>query len=60
MELRSTRKYLLAAGIGAVFGGITLAILTKAIPNMMTRVMSEMMRNMMSQSGDDGCNPVDI
>jgi hypothetical protein len=60
MEPKSIRHYLFAGGIGVLLGGVTLAILTKAIPKMMTRMMSEMMGNMMSQLGDDGCQPVDI
>jgi hypothetical protein len=52
--------YLLAAGLGAVGGGLLVAMATKAIPRMMSKMMSGMMENMMSQMGEGECDPVDI
>lgn len=54
------KKYMLAASLGAVGGGIFVAIATRAIPRMMSRMMSAMMGNMMSQMGGEGCNPAEI
>jgi hypothetical protein len=48
--------YLLAAGLGAVGGGLIVALATKAIPKM----MSKMMENMMSQMADGECDPAEI
>jgi hypothetical protein len=52
--------FVLAAGLGAVGGGLLVAIVTKAIPRMMSKMMSGMMENMMSQMGAGECDPVDI
>ena len=48
--------YILAAVLGATAGGFAVAILCKAIPTMMSRMMA----NMMQQMGDEGCNPEDM
>ena len=48
--------YLIAAALGAMVGGVGVAIITRAIPVM----MSHMMSNMMKQMGDEGCNPEDM
>jgi hypothetical protein len=53
-------KYLLAASLGAIGGGILVAAVTRAIPKVMNQMMSNMMRNMMSQMGESGCDPVEI
>jgi hypothetical protein len=55
-----TRKTILAAFVGAVGGGIVVAVATRAIPKMMSQMMSEMMRNMMSQMGEGGCDPAEM
>jgi hypothetical protein len=49
----STRGYALAIILGAIGGGLVVAIVTKAIP----RTMSGIMQNMMRQMGKDGFNP---
>ncbi len=54
------KGYILAAGLGAIGGGLVMAMITKAIPKMMSKIMAGMMANMMAQMGDDKCNPVDI
>lgn len=52
--------YLLAAGLGAVGGGLLMALATKSIPKMMSRMMAGMMENMMSQMADGECDPAEI
>ena len=47
------KKYALAMILGAIGGGLAVALITKAIPKMMAGIM----RNMMSQMGEDGCTP---
>lgn len=54
------KKYLLAASLGALGGGVFVALATKAIPRMMSQMMSGMMRNMMSQMGEAGCDPAEM
>jgi hypothetical protein len=57
--VKSTRRtggYLLAAAFGAFMGGAAVLVVSKALPKM----MSGMMRNMMEQMGDEGCDPADI
>jgi len=48
--------YILAAGLGAVGGGLILAVATKAIPKM----ISQMMAGMMAQMAAGDCTPADI
>ena len=45
-----------AVALGAVGGGLMLAIATKAIPKMMPK----MMQSMMSHMGGEGCNPAEM
>lgn len=45
--------YIVAAALGAIGGALLIAIATKALPKM----MSEMMRHMMSRRGDGGLQP---
>jgi hypothetical protein len=53
-KTRSTmRGYLLAVILGALGGGLLVAIAAKALP----RMMSGMMQNMMMQMKKDGFNP---
>ena len=53
----SAGGYILAGALGATVGGITVAILARAIPSMMSRMMSNMMENMMMRMGGEGCEP---
>jgi hypothetical protein len=48
-----TTGYILAALVGATVGGIAVAIVTKAIPGMISRMMG----NMMMRMGREGCDP---
>ena len=58
MEGKNTRYggYLLAAGLGAIGGGLIIAALTRAIP----KIMAAMMQNMMAQMGAGNCDPAEI
>jgi hypothetical protein len=53
---RQTGGYLLAACLGVFVGGALVLAVGKVLPKM----MSGMMRSMMEQMGDEGCNPADI
>jgi len=50
--------YLLASALGAIGGGIVVAIATKAIPKIMSAMMEQMMPRMMKQMKENGgCSP---
>jgi hypothetical protein len=51
--------YLLAAALGAVAGGLAVAIGSKALPTMMSRMMATAMENMRMQMGGEGCDPAE-
>jgi len=50
------KKYMIAVAIGAVGGGLLVAIATRAVPKMMSRMMQRMMGSM----GGEGCSPADM
>ena len=50
------KGYLIAAVLGAIGGGLIVALATSAIPKMMSR----MMQNMMGHMAEQGCNPAEI
>ena len=54
------RGYILAGILGAVGGGLIVAVATKAIPKMMSQMFSGMMGNMMSTMREQGCDPVEM
>ena len=54
--MRGISGYVLAAAIGAIGGGLFVASATKAIPNM----MSQMMQNMMANMGEGEFSPAEI
>jgi hypothetical protein len=56
----SSRNFLLAAVIGAVCAGVVVIGVTKAIPTLMSKMMSAMMQNMMAQFPDGACSPEDL
>jgi hypothetical protein len=62
MDRKNTQyqRYFLAAGLGAVGGGILIAMATKAIPKMMGRMMAGMMDTLMAQMGEGECDPAEI
>jgi CheY-specific phosphatase CheX len=47
------RGYVLATLLGAIRGGVAVAIATEAI----FKIMSAMMQNMMARMGENGCSP---
>jgi hypothetical protein len=50
------KGYVLAAGLGAVAGGLVVALATRAVPKMMSRLMA----GMMAQMAESGCDPSDM
>ena len=50
------KKYILATLLGAIGGGLAVAIATKAVP----RMMAGMMRTMMAQMGEGDCDPAEM
>ena len=52
--------YLISALLGAIGGGILVMVATKAMPTMITNLISGMMRNMMSHMAACGCNPKEM
>jgi hypothetical protein len=54
------RGYVLAAVLGAIGGGLVVALSTKAIPRMMSEMMPRMMQNMMAHMGEGGFNPAEM
>lgn len=53
------KGYALAAGLGAIGGGLVVVLATKAIPKMMSQMMRRMMEQMMAKMGDGGCDPAE-
>ena len=58
MQNASTRTagYVLAAGLGALGGALLTVLVTRAVP----KIMAGMMRSMMAQMRDEGCDPAEI
>ena len=52
--------YALAALLGAIGGGLVVAVVTQAIPKMMSQIMAGMMQTMMSRMREGGCNPAEM
>ena len=55
-----TKGYMLAAVLGAIIGGLVVALATKAIPKMMSQTMAGMRQKMMAQAGVSGCTPSEM
>ena len=53
------KNYAVAILFGAIGGGLFVTLATKAIPKMMTQMMSGMMKNM-SQMSESGCDPSEM
>ncbi len=51
------REYAYSALLGAIGGGLVVALATQAIPKMMTRIMTGMMQSMMAQMKECGYTP---
>ena len=54
------KDYTVVFLLGAVGGGLFVALAAKAIPKMMTQLMSGMMQNMMSNMSESGCDPSEM
>jgi hypothetical protein len=52
----TTAGYVLVAALGATAGAIAVVILTRAIPTMVSRMMSGMMERM----AGEGCDPEEL
>ena len=57
---KSFKGYALAAFLGAIGGGLLVTCATKAIPRMMSQMMSDRMQNMMACMGEGGLNPPEM
>jgi hypothetical protein len=59
-----TRGYVVAALLGAVGGGLLVAVATRALPKIASQVMTEMMGKMppmmMQRMKESGCNPAEM
>jgi hypothetical protein len=49
MDIRNRGYILAAAALGAIGGGVIVIFATRAIPRMVSRLISQIMQNMMSQ-----------
>jgi hypothetical protein len=60
----SKRGYILAAFAGALGGGIAVALMTKAIPRLVSQIMNEMMSKMpplmMEHMKSEGFDPAEM
>ncbi|NIN67868.1 MAG: hypothetical protein GTO63_24810 [Anaerolineae bacterium] len=54
------RTYILTGLLGAAAGVLMVGIATRAIPRVMSQTMAGMMRNMMAQMGEAGCDPAEM
>ena len=54
------KRYLSAAVLGALGGGLAVVVATKALPEMMSELGPKMMQKMMGQMGEDGCDPAEM
>ncbi len=50
------RKHMVVMFVGAISGGILVALASRAMPKM----MAGMMRNMMAMMGGEGCSPAEM
>ena len=60
MNREDKKNYLIAGGIGAVLGGISVAVVTNAIPKMMEAISATMMGKMMKRMGAEGFTPQEM
>jgi hypothetical protein len=51
-SVSSTRRYAVAAGLGALAGGLLVAFAARALPRAMSGVMAGMMEEMMGRVGE--------
>lgn len=55
-----SKRYLLAALLGALGGGLVVALATRAVPRMASQIMAGRMRDLCAEMGEDGCDPAQI
>jgi hypothetical protein len=55
-DARTAAGYVLAAALGALGGALLMALATRAVPT----IMAGMMRSMMAQMRDGGCDPAEM
>ena len=60
MISKEKTRLLIAAGIGAVSGGIVIAAVTNAIPRLMEEMSNTMMGKMMKRMEEEGCTPAEM
>jgi hypothetical protein len=57
-------RVVMAVVLGAIGGGLVVALATRAIPRMMSQMMAQMMprmmQNTMAQMGEGGCDPAEM
>jgi len=53
-------RYVVAAVLGAIGGGLVVLLATRAIPKMMSQMMSGQMSKMMAQMKEGGCDPAEM
>ncbi len=58
------KRYVLAVALGAIAGGLIVALGTKAVPRMMSQMMSnmasQMRQTMMACLKEEGANPAEM
>lgn len=54
------RNILIAGWIGAIIGGVVVAIATDAIPRMIEAIFGTIMGGMMKRMGEEGCTPQEM
>ena len=54
------QNYAAAVLLGAVGGGILVALASRAVPKMMEKMMAGIMQNMFSQMSESGCDPSEM
>ena len=59
-EYSNNQKMILAAGLGALGGGIAVLLITRAIPKVMEQMREGMMQNMMEKMKARGCTPSEM
>jgi hypothetical protein len=52
--------YLFAAALGVIVGGLAVALGSRAIPTMTSKMMAAMMENMRAEMGGEGCEPEEM
>ncbi len=56
----TNRNLILAAGLGAIFGGVAVLLATRAVPKMMAQMQQGMMQHMIGMMKDGGCSPSEM